>query len=144
MSGYIRKKYDQICIFCGNHFVGASEVSQVCNSEECQKKYRSIIDRQKHLRVKTGNPYIKICRHCGKEFVCEPKYFKNYRKVFCSDCKDFERDYYKRKRILRKNLAAGRNQSDLAIMARKAKDAGMSYGYYVAALKDGMIKDVTL
>ena len=144
MSGYVRKKYDQICIFCGNHFVGASEVSQGCNSEKCQNKYNTTMERQRRLRAKTGNPYIKICRHCGNDFVCEPKYFKNYRKVFCKDCKDFEKDYYKRKRMLRKSLAEGRNQSELAIMARRAKEAGMSYGYYVAALKDGMIKEVGL
>ena len=84
---------------------------------------------------------VKVCIVCGKQIE------DARRKIYCSDtCKrkkrhEEERAEYKKipELPVKKRMSAKQRRDSMNKIAKAARDAGMSYGYYVAlqAMKKG-------
>jgi len=79
----------------------------------------------------------RTCPVCGKEFIIKGK--RKYCSEECSEkvCsqrkKTWGKEYYRKPgRINAKQEGAQKRESSLQELARKAREAGMTYGQYVA------------
>ena len=103
-------------------------VDRVVCSEECRrardiKAMRKAYKKRKENKEKT----TLECPYCHKEFIKDIKHIK-----YCSDA--CRLNYYRKNG--KYNNKPKSNQQQIADLNKKAKEMGMSYGQYVAYLKD--------
>lgn len=60
----VHEKIIKICEWCGEEYESSSNVAhkQRFCSEKCKMKYR---------RANGLNDTVRVCKHCGKEFICD-------------------------------------------------------------------------
>lgn len=110
----MRRRLDErTCNFCGNTFAPYRRTQECCNNS-CTSRYRL---------EKKGTKYIKHCTECGKRLSSKSIKVDKFEDVLCDEC-----HYH----------LVEMSKSKLSRDAKAAKEAGLSYGYYMAGCKSGM------
>ena len=116
--------YYNVCPHCGVNL----DPNERCDCQE-----------QPTLDNPQNNEKKAVCHRCGAEMTA-----KSARKMYCDKCVDIVHREQKRARYVQRkqnkqndvNLDVQRTQvsSNAAIIAEQAREAGMSYGKYVARM----------
>lgn len=130
------------CEICGKKVIQKYK-SKYC-SEECKILGRNKIQRE--WRRKNSNsdymvPEIKICQICEKEFTAIG--INKKRMIYCSDeCRKKGRnkksnEYHKANSssLTRKNVQRRKPALSIGEISKRAREAGMTYGKYVAMME---------
>lgn len=80
----VNEKIIKVCEYCGEEYQSSSNVAhkQRFCSAKCKARYR---------RANGLNNTIRICKNCGKEFICD----NTSKKVFCTRSCAGKYNYYK-------------------------------------------------
>jgi len=124
------------CAICGKEFEGKTTAKYCC--KECY------IEAQKRIRDFKKNSYekLRVCPVCGKSFMSK------YRKYCTNECssiaekvvmKEYMKTYQRadKKTLVRKKSTF----AELLEVSNVANKLGLSYGEYVAGVKNGK-KDI--
>lgn len=145
---------EKTCVECGAPL--PRHCSVICLNPECHRKHRNRLKRE--IRggrppMKKGGPIVmKTCPVCGKEYRS-----LNARQIYCSkECyskdirekaKEEREKYNPPKKVsemdrLKALTKAQILKEDRARVAREAREAGMSYGKYVALKNLQVLKGI--
>lgn len=121
------------CVICNKKF--ESDYLRLCCGKECDYiKNEQLRQRRNERKRKPNVEYHRKCLVCGTPYVASGRNAKNM--IYCSPrcgnkaCRDRNKERIKHQ----KRMKARKGNKDivsLAEMARRANEAGMTYGQYM-------------
>ena len=121
----------RVCIICGKEF--ARDGKRLTCSPKCAREAKRRYSK-KYLQEKRGAEELKVvkCPICGKEF----KQIRGNQIVCSSECrKKRTRQLAKENKKTEKKKRTKTVRKSLIEIEKEAKEAGMSYGKYVALME---------
>lgn len=145
-------EYAKICKICGKEFTTKLKNEITC-SPDCSYKNKMLINRkyqekQREKRRTEKKPTISICQCCNSPFI---RTSKNREKMYCSKLceklaklqqeKKMEKPKPKKTKKFKDNLSKDVYECEQLNKERKERgERALSYGYYKAYQKQGVIK----
>lgn len=124
------------CRMCGNKFL--TDTNKRYCSDECKKKGHDIIHAEwlKKNQPATLPPTTKICKECGKEFIAKGSSVVTqlYCGVKCRKKAGYRAWLERETEWGRQTKKQNKKKPEVSLeeMNRRAKEAGLSYGQYMA------------
>ena len=138
-----KSTFPKKCIVCGNEFEAESDMRIYC-SETCRAKVYNA-----KRKLNSIGPRFTDCKICGKKFPYQ------YRRIVCNDCSrktvtGEKQAVEKQCKVCGQTILSffdtcttcrrfekPKSMKHISELVKEAKSYGMSYGEYIAWLKDG-------